>query len=350
MTLVQSSGFPFEASVASRMRALDPVLSVRELSVHFETEEGVARAVQRVSFDVARGETLCIVGESGSGKSVSALAIMRLVQSPGVIEAESILFRDKNEAPLDLTLLTEAEMQKVRGNGIGIIFQEPMTSLNPVFPIGEQIAESIRLHQGLSRRAARERAVELLDLVGVAEAKRRAGEYPHRLSGGLRQRAMIAMALACEPTILIADEPTTALDVTIQAQILDLLRRLQTELGMGILFITHDLGVVAEIADRVAVMYAGQIVEQAATRTLFRTPRHPYTRALLACMPDLDASVDRPLLTIPGNIPSPLEPMPGCRFAPRCSNVVAACHAGPPPLVELSDEIATRCIRWRELE
>ncbi|MGD8608640.1 MAG: ABC transporter ATP-binding protein, partial [Myxococcales bacterium] len=287
----------------------EPLLSLRHLAVAFDTDEGYVRAVDDVSFDVLPGRTLGIVGESGCGKSVTSLSIMRLVPSPpGVIENGQALFEGR-----DLFRLSETEMRKLRGNEISMIFQEPMTSLNPVYTVGSQIVEAIRLHQDVSRRAARGRAIELLDLVGIPAPSERIDSYPHTLSGGMRQRAMIAMALACEPRLLIADEPTTALDVTIQAQILDLLRSLQSELGMSIVFITHDLGVMAEFAHEIAVMYAGKIVEHAETHTLFHAPRHPYTRGLLRSLPS-ERNRGHRLQTIPGIVPDLRALPPGCRF------------------------------------
>jgi oligopeptide/dipeptide ABC transporter ATP-binding protein len=327
------------------------LLAVEGLCTEFRTEEAVLFAVNGVSFTLGRGETLAIVGESGSGKSVASLSIMRLIPSPpGRIVAGSIRFLGRDGVVRDLARLEERAMAGVRGNEIGMIFQEPMTSLNPVQAVGAQIAEVLRLHQRLGRRAAREGAVAMLDRVGIADATRRAREYPHQLSGGMRQRVMIAMALVCRPALLIADEPTTALDVTIQAQILHLVQDLQAELGMAVLFITHNLGVVAEVADRVAVMYAGQLVEQAPVAALFATPRHPYTRALLASMPRPDLRLaDRSarLAAIPGSVPSMRERAQGCAFAPRCALAEAACLAAPPPMVSVGEGHASRCRRWR---
>ncbi len=279
----------------------EPLLEVRDLRTHFRTEDGVVRAVDGVSFDIHPGETLAVVGESGSGKSVTSLSILRLVPDPpGRIVGGSIRLRGR-----DLLGLSPAEMRAVRGREISMIFQEPMTSLNPVFTCGEQIAEAVRTHDRVPRRAARARAIEMLELTGIPLAAQRADEYPHQLSGGMRQRVMIAMALACRPSLLIADEPTTALDVTVQAQILELLEQLQGELGMAVLLVTHDLGVVAETADRVAVMYAGQIVEQAEVGRIFAAPAHPYTRALFAAIPRMDLD-DQELAAIPGRVP-PLD-------------------------------------------
>jgi oligopeptide/dipeptide ABC transporter ATP-binding protein len=300
------------------------LLDVKDLRTSFHTEEGVARAVDGISFTVERGEVLGVVGESGSGKSVTALSIMRLVQEPGrIAETSRIRFNGR-----ELTELSEREMRDVRGNDIAMIFQEPMTSLNPVYPVGDQISESVRLHAGLSRKEARARAVELLRLVGIPVPDRRVDEYPHQLSGGMRQRVMIAMALANEPDLLIADEPTTALDVTIQAQILELLLELRQRLGMGIILITHDLGVVAEACDRVVVMYAGQVVEMGPVRELFAQPGHPYTQGLLAAVPRPDQRGGK-LAVIPGTVPSPARWPHGCRFRARCPYAWDLCHEQP---------------------
>jgi oligopeptide/dipeptide ABC transporter ATP-binding protein len=304
------------------------LLSVHGLRTHFHTGAGVVRAVDGVSFDIERGEVLGLVGESGCGKSVTSLSIMRLVPPPGRVVAGRI--RLDGEELLDKD--SEA-MRRVRGARIAMVFQEPMTSLNPVFNIGDQIAAAVRAHAGGSRRAAWDRAVEMLDRVQVPSPRERARDYPHQLSGGLRQRAMIALALAPGPQLLIADEPTTALDVTIQAQILDLLRRLQAERGMGVLLITHDLGVVAELCHRVAIIYAGRIVEMAAVETIFREPLHPYTRELLRCLPH-PSRFGQPLSSIDGAPPDPHRADRGCRFAPRCPFAGASCHADEPPLVE----------------
>ncbi len=308
----------------------EPLLSLRHLVTAFETDEGYLRAVDDVSFDVFPGRTLGIVGESGCGKSVTSLSIMRLLPSPpGLIERGEALFGGK-----DLFQLPERQMRNLRGNDISMIFQEPMTSLNPVYTVGAQIIEAIRLHRPMSRRAAKARAIELLDLVGIPAPAERVDSYPHTLSGGMRQRAMIAMALACEPRLLIADEPTTALDVTIQAQILDLLRSLQEELGMSIVFISHDLGVMAEFAHEIAVMYAGKIVEQAETPALFANPRHPYTRGLLRSLPSARNRGER-LLTIPGIVPDLRTLPPGCRFQDRCDLVSETCRVEEPPLRQI---------------
>jgi len=299
------------------------LLSVEHLTTVFDLHDHVAPAVIGVSFHVDAGETLCLVGESGSGKSVTALSILRLVEPPGRIEGGKILYKGR-----DLLTLREREMQRVRGAEIALVFQEPMTALNPVFTIGNQIEETLMVH-GLARgKAARLRAIELLDAVSIPEPDRRVRDYPHQLSGGLRQRALIALALACNPPLVIADEPTTALDVTIQAQILDLLRDLQKRFGLGLLLITHDLGVVAEMADRVAVMYAGRIVEEAPVRELFRDLRHPYTRGLLASVPG--GSHGSKLQAIPGTVPPLGHLPPGCAFAPRCPNRFEPCDVAVP--------------------
>ena len=310
--------------------AAAPLLEVEDLKTHFFTRDGVVRAVDGVSFAIQPGETLALVGESGCGKSVTSLSIMRLIASPpGRTVAGAIRFNGR-----DLLGLTERAMRDVRGNEISMIFQEPMTSLNPVLTIGRQVSEALVLHRGLARAEAMARAVELLRLVNIPEPARRASEYPHQRSGGMRQRVMIAMALACDPRLLIADEPTTALDVTIQAQILDLMRGLQAKTGAAILLITHDLGVVAEMAQRVVVMYAGRKVEEAAVNDLFDRPRHPYTRGLMSSIPKLGAGhgAGRRLAEIPGLVPSLREPIAGCAFASRCPHAVERCRAEMPPL------------------
>ena len=319
------------------------LLDVRGLQTHFFTRAGVARAVDGVSFSIDAGETLAIVGESGCGKSVTAFSILRLIADPpGRIVGGEVLFEGQ-----DLLKLPEPEMRSVRGDRIAMIFQEPMTSLNPVLTIGDQIAESVVLHRKVSKRAAEDRAVELLELVGIPEPRKRLGEYPHRLSGGMRQRAMIAMALACEPRLLIADEPTTALDVTIQAQILDLLDELKTRTGMAVLLITHDLGVVAQHSQRVAVMYAGKVVEQAVTAELFAQPRHPYTRGLLASIPRAGVTTER-LTEIPGIVPALLDMPAGCAFAPRCSQAMEHCRQSAPPLVDVGASRTVACFAVSE--
>jgi len=309
------------------------LLEVEDLKTYFFTRDGVVRAVDGVSFSVERGETLAIVGESGCGKSVTSLSILRLIASPpGRTVAGRVLLEGS-----DLLALPEAEMRKIRGDAISMIFQEPMTSLNPVLTIGHQIAEVLMLHRDLSRDDAGKRAIEMLKLVHMPEAERRVRQYPHELSGGMRQRVMIAMALACEPRLLIADEPTTALDVTIQAQILDLMRELKERTGAAIVLITHDLGVVAEMAERVVVMYAGRKVEEAPVGELFAKPRHPYTRGLLDSIPKLSAGTRGAMMRlseIPGTVPSLAEPIVGCAFAPRCAYATARCRSEYPPLEE----------------
>ena len=325
-----------------------PLLEVADLQTSFLVGEGqTIRAVDGVSFTVSSGETLAIVGESGSGKSVTSLSIMRLLpKRTGFISQGRILLRGR-----DLVAVGEREMRAVRGNDIGMIFQEPMTSLNPVHTIGRQIAEVVIQHQKLGKAAARARAIEMLELVGIPEPVRRADNYPHEMSGGMRQRAMIAMALSCEPSVLIADEPTTALDVTIQAQILDLMRTLQRKLGMAIVFITHDLGVVAEMADRVVVMYAGQVVETGTVRDIFSRPLMPYTAGLMASIPKLGASENKERLkTIPGYVPLLTRLPSGCRFRTRCTFATPRCAEAEPPLETLEGGRAVRCVRWRELD
>ena len=331
----------------------DLTLDIRNLQTHFTADPGVSKAVDGVSFAVRRNETLAVVGESGSGKSVTSLSAMRLIPSPpGIIAGGEILFRGRDGQVRDLARLSERAMRSVRGNEIGMIFQEPMTSLNPVYTVGDQIGEALRYHQGLDRRAARAEALAMLKKVGIPAAERRLDEYPHQMSGGMRQRVMIAMALACRPTLLIADEPTTALDVTIQAQILDLMRRLQEETGTSILFITHNLGVVAEVAHRVVVMYAGRIVEEGDVRSLLKSPRHPYTRGLLACMPHLGQrrGDGGRLHAIPGSVPSPVNRPQGCTFAPRCPLAEPACTAAEPVLEPVGPDHSARCRRWRDVQ
>ncbi|MBI5708951.1 MAG: ABC transporter ATP-binding protein [Candidatus Eisenbacteria bacterium] len=321
----------------------EPLLEVRDLRTHFFTDDGVVRAVDGVSFSVRAGETLALVGESGSGKSVTSLSILRLVpEPPGRIVGGQVIFKGR-----DLLGLPPAAMRRVRGKEISMVFQEPMTSLNPVFTCGEQIIEAIVLHERVDRREARRRAVEMLGRVGIPSPGQRVDEYPHQVSGGMRQRVMIAMALACRPSLLIADEPTTALDVTIQAQILELLKRLQQELGMAVLLITHDLGVVAETADRVAVMYAGQVVEACEAPEAFRRTRHPYTAGLLASLPRLGAP-RQALRVIPGAVPNPARFPAACRFHPRCPVAEQRCRTADPPLTDLDGGHLARC--WRAAE
>jgi oligopeptide/dipeptide ABC transporter ATP-binding protein len=324
-----------------------PLLEVKNLVTTFHTDEGELRAVDGVAFQIEQGETVGLVGESGCGKSVTSLSILRLIpEPPGKIASGQILFEGKN-----LIDLTEREMRSVRGNQISMIFQEPMTSLNPVYDVGDQIVEAIRLHQKKSRKEARERAVDLLALVGIPSPKTNANAYPHELSGGMRQRVMIAMALACEPKLLIADEPTTALDVTIQAQILELLKKLQDQLKMSVLLITHDLGVVAEYTEHVVVMYAGRVVERAPVRDLFARPKHPYTKGLLESIPKLGArhGARRRLPTIEGMVPSLIHPPVGCRFADRCNMVIDLCREKEPALLAVGENRWSRCHRAEEL-
>ena len=316
------------------------LLSIRHLTTGFVLGGRLIPAVNDVSFDIEPGETLGLVGESGSGKSVSALSILRLVQPPGRITAGSIVFRGR-----DLLTLSDAEMRRVRGAEISLIFQEPMTALNPVFTVGDQIAEALLVHGRASRAAARRRAIELLQTVKLPDPERRARDYPHQLSGGMRQRVLIAIALACQPALLIADEPTTALDVTIQAEILDLLREMKARFHLSLLLITHDLGVVAETADRVAVMYAGRIVEEAPVREIFRAPTHPYTRGLLASIPGLTPGTR--LRAIEGTVPD-LGALPkGCAFGPRCPDHFDLCDTEPPPFYEAGIDQRARCYLYR---
>jgi peptide/nickel transport system ATP-binding protein len=320
------------------------ILEIEGLRTGFQTERGFIRAVDGVTLGIDAGETVALVGESGSGKSVLSLSVMGLVPSPGRVTDGSVRFEGQ-----ELIGVPEREMRSIRGNRMAMIFQDPMTSLNPVIRIGDQVAEVVRNHQSLDRKAARERAVELLDQVGIPDGRLRSRDYPHQLSGGMRQRVMIAMAIACNPSLLIADEPTTALDVTIQAQILDLFRDLQRRTGMTMLFVTHDLGVVAELADRVAVMYAGRVVESAPVRDLFRRPRMPYTAGLLASIPRIEAAGGR-LHTIEGVVPNPLERPAGCAFRPRCPYAVEECGQQTPPMEEVGPEQSVRCMRWKQLD
>ncbi|PWI57630.1 ABC transporter ATP-binding protein [Sulfoacidibacillus thermotolerans] len=316
---------------------MSTLLEVSGVTTSFKTANGFLPAIEDVSFTIKKGETLGIVGESGCGKSVTSLSIMQLLTANGKIERGSIRFNGR-----ELVGLKDNEMRKVRGNDIAMIFQEPMTSLNPVHKIGRQIGESLRIHKGYGKAQARAKAIELLKLVGIPRAEEIVDEYPHRLSGGMRQRVMIAIAMACNPQLLIADEPTTALDVTIQAQILDLMRKLKAELDMSIMLITHDLGVVAEMCDRVVVMYAGKVVEQGNVKDIFRNPSHPYTVGLLSSIPRLEGRQER-LSSIPGNVPS-LELMPaGCRFASRCPHATQRCVTEEPSLLPVSGEHDARC-------
>lgn len=306
------------------------LLEVKDLRTEFPTRRGIVRAVDDVTFSVDAGETVAVVGESGSGKSVTSLSIMRLLQSPGHVAGGSIVFDGQN-----LLALSEKEMQQVRGDKISMIFQEPMTSLNPVYTVGDQIVEAIQLHTTMNKKDAWARAVEMLRLVGIPSPEDRARDYPHQMSGGMRQRVMIAMALSCNPKLLIADEPTTALDVTIQAQILDLIYKLREDLGMGVLLITHDLGVVSEVADRVVVMYCGEVVEQAEVDELFERPLHPYTLGLLNSIPRLEEEDQQRLYVIRGQVPNPLEMPSGCPFSDRCDRCMERCRTARPQLREI---------------
>lgn len=318
-----------------------PLLSVKALTTTFRTESGVFPAVDSLSFDVAPGEVLGIVGESGSGKSVTALSILGLLPDPpGRIASGSIRFQGR-----EIVGMSKSELRALRGPSIGMIFQEPMTSLNPVFRIGDQIIETIRAHEPVSKAQARQRAIGLLDRVGIAMSERRLDDYPHQLSGGMRQRVMIAIALACSPRLLLADEPTTALDVTIQAQLLDLLRDIQRETNMAVVIITHNMGVIAEFADRVLVMYAGRLAEQGTVDAVFTTPRHPYTQGLLTSTPSLEREETR-LATIPGVLPQLTETLPGCRFAPRCARRSDACLQSKPPMVDTGQGQLAACFHW----
>jgi oligopeptide transport system ATP-binding protein len=316
-----------------------PLLDVRNLETHFFTQDGVVRAVNNVSFYVNRGETLGIVGESGSGKSVTSLSIMRLIQSPGRIVGGKIMFGDD-----DLVTASEDEMRKIRGNRIAMIFQDPMTSLNPVLTVGRQLTEAIELHLKLNKGQARVRAAELLHMVGIPSPDKRLADYPHQFSGGMRQRVMIAMALSCNPELLIADEPTTALDVTIQAQILELINRLRSDLGTAVIIITHDLGVVAGMADRVAVMYAGRVVEDGPTGEIFQNPRMPYTIGLLRSIPRLDDEATRQLTPIRGLPPDLIDLPQICPFSPRCDYVQEPCRQQTPPLRAVGPEHRAACL------
>jgi peptide/nickel transport system ATP-binding protein len=322
------------------------LLQIRGLKTHFNSDDGWVHAVDGVDLTISRGETVCVVGESGCGKTVTALSVLKLIaMPPGRIVEGQILWQGR-----DLVPLSADELNHVRAREIAIVFQEPMTSLNPVYTIGDQIAEVIELHQGLGRRAALARAVEMLALVQIPNPKARVHDYPHHFSGGMRQRVMIAMALSCNPKLLIADEPTTALDVTIQAQILDLLQDMKSRLGMSIMLITHAMGVVAEVAQRVAVMYAGKVVEEAPVDLLFGNPRHPYTQGLIRSIPriDLDAVRKQRLETIAGTVPKLIDPPAGCRFAPRCRLAIDECRRAQPPLREIEGGHKVACIRAEE--
>jgi len=323
--------------------AENALLRVQNLNTYFRTEHGLLQAVDDVSFEVKRGELLGIVGESGCGKSITSLSIMGLQAKNCVVEAESILFEDR-----ELTKLSADERRNLRGSDMAMIFQEPLTSLNPLFTIGYQLEETILRHNKVTKSKARQIAISILDKVGIARSKEVLAEYPNSLSGGMRQRVMIAMALVNNPSLLIADEPTTALDVTIQAQILQLMRNLMKEFGTAVLFITHDLGVIAEIADRVMVMYAGQVVEEADVYALFADPWHPYTLGLMGSTIQIQQD-DQTLQTISGTVPSLAKMPEGCRFAPRCPYATDACHASMPPLEEIGDGRRIRCLRWKEI-
>lgn len=320
------------------------LLSVKNLSTEFPVKKGIVRAVEDVSFDVDQGEILAIVGESGSGKSVTSLSIMGLLAEPGHVAGGSLEFEGK-----DLATLSEKQYRELRGNDMAMIFQEPMTSLNPVYRVGNQIVEAIRTHEKVSKAEAKDRAVDLLRKVGIPSPEARINDYPHQMSGGMRQRVMIAMALACNPKLLIADEPTTALDVTIQAQILDLLRRLRDDTGMAVLLITHDLGVVSETADRVVVMYCGQVVEEAEVRTLFDHPMHPYTLGLLKSIPRLEDDDSKRLYMIKGMVPNPLEMPSGCHFSDRCDSCMDICRTKVPELVDV-DGHKVRCFLYESAD
>ena len=322
------------------------MLEIKGLKTHFKTDDGWLHAVDGVDMTLDAGETLCVVGESGCGKSVTAKTVMKLIDMPpGKIVAGQVLWQGR-----DLVPLTPQEMQAIRAKEIAIIFQEPMTSLNPVFTVGEQIAESLRLHEGLSRKDALDRAVEMLRLVRIPTPERRVKDYPHQFSGGMRQRVMIAIALACKPKLLIADEPTTALDVTIQAQILDLMAELKSTMGMAVMLITHAMGVVAEVAQRVVVMYAGKVVEEAPVEALFARPLHPYTQGLIRSIPRIDLAATHKvrLEAIPGTVPKLIEPGEGCRFASRCRRATPACSAATPPLRELAPGHRVACFLAEE--
>jgi oligopeptide/dipeptide ABC transporter ATP-binding protein len=323
---------------------MDHLLEVKNLSTHFPTREGLVRAVDGISFYLDRGELLGLVGESGCGKSMTSLSVMRLLSPPGKIVSGEILFDGK-----DLLRLSDSEMRQMRGDDIAMIFQDPMTSLNPVYTVGEQIAEVLRLHRKMSLKQARQATIEAMREVAIPDPARRVEDYPHQLSGGMRQRVMIAMALACNPKLLIADEPTTALDVTIQAQILELLDELRKQRDLAVLLITHDLGVVAEVADRVAVMYTGRIVEESPVEELFDRPKHPYAEGLLRSVPKLTSEhviKHERLQTIEGTVPRPTDLPPGCHFAPRCSYRMPRCTEEDIPLYELDGDVRVRCVLY----
>jgi peptide/nickel transport system ATP-binding protein len=325
----------------------DSLLEIRGLKTHFATDDGMVRAVDGVDLTIARGETLGVVGESGCGKTVTAMSVLKLIaMPPGRIVEGRILWRGR-----DLVPLPPEQMNRIRGKEIAIVFQEPMTSLNPVYTVGEQIAEVVRLHENVGRRAALNKTVEMLRLVHIPNPERRLHDYPHQFSGGMRQRVMIAMALSCNPQLLIADEPTTALDVTIQAQILELLQEMKSRFGMAIMLITHAMGVVAETAQRVVVMYAGKVIEEAPVEKLFGRPSHPYTKGLIRSIPRIDKAATRKtrLEAIAGVVPSLLDPPPGCRFAPRCPYAIAVCREAVPPLREIEPGHRVACVRAEEV-
>jgi len=325
--------------------AENKLIDVNNLKTYFHTEEGTVKAVAGVSFEIYPGETLGVVGESGCGKSVTSLSIMRLIESPpGKIEEGEILFNGK-----DLTKLSQGQMRKIRGNDISMIFQEPMTSLNPVYTVGDQIMEAILIHKNVNKKQAREEAINMLRKVGIPLPEQRVDEYPHQLSGGMRQRIMIAMALSCDPQLLIADEPTTALDVTIQAQILELMNSLKAQFGMAIMMITHDLGVIAEVSDRVAVMYAGKIVEYTDVKTLYADPKHPYTWGLMHSIPHIEKDLDR-LEAIPGNVPNPLDFPDGCKYNTRCPFATDKCRVDEPDIEEVEEGHYSACWHVDKLE
>lgn len=327
------------------MDKTEKIIEIKDLCVEFKTVEGTVKAVNHLSYTLHKGEKLGIVGESGSGKSVSSLGMMRLIPNPpGEITNGEILYNGK-----DLVKESEKEMQKIRGNNISMIFQEPMTSLNPIIKCGKQIAEALTLHRGMNKKEAMQEAIEMMKAVGIANPEVRVHEYPHQMSGGMRQRVMIAMALACRPQILIADEPTTALDVTIQAQILDLIRELNESMGTSVVFITHDLGVISELCDSVLVMYTGHIVEQAPVSELFASPKHPYTQGLMDAIPRITKDRE-PLKTIKGMVPNPTERIEGCSFWPRCPYAEEKCKKEVPPMFELSGERKVRCFRYENVQ
>jgi len=343
MTMAQAQQIRSEVGAAPA----DALLEVRRLRTSFHTESGIVPAVDKVSFSVRKGESVALVGESGCGKSVTALSIMRLIQPPGRITSGEVLFRGK-----DLLKISDKEMRKHRGNDIAMIFQEPMTSLNPVFKIGDQIAEAIQLHRGVGKKEAWRQAGDMLELVAISDPIKRLSDYPHQLSGGMRQRVMIAMALSCDPELLIADEPTTALDVTIQAQIMELLASLQSRLGLAILLITHDLGVVAEFCKRIIVMYTGRIVEEAPVRELFQNPSHPYTQGLLRSLPKLPeaGSNQQPRLeTIKGMVPDIRNLPKGCKFNTRCPEVMEICYGEEPARMKVGPDHDARCYLYGDL-